>query len=415
MRDMTQSRYATMTESLLKSVGAQHNRTGKRGEVWVLPDGKKFTVQKANNGKEYRSDENTYALLCRLLKSVPTYAGAVPVKPKKKVRATAEDANRLRSFKPRGLPDPIPATEMTFEDSAGTTTVEDHVNVVETKPKNINTVETEPAPMSTSLIDNQPVAEPEPEKPHHEIVLMRTPEKANSAVFTYPPDVLGEASRILQEHGQFAYQTFLTEHRNAAVPVTAPTSKKPEKQVVQPSEIRVEAAKRQIACLRAANAAADNAIASAKAEIVKQEQIKLDNNASINKLTQFIDAYTLFMEEGDKIDSLLSSVDQFIVKQTERQAEKQSAKPHGSCPLRWAEIVAIIKPMIERESGASISEMHAAVLRVNANVSKESVSNALVHYMEKNPDHGFQRTGWAKAARWVANRNQQLRATAGAA
>ena len=149
------------------------------------------------------------------------------------------------------------------------------------------------------------------------------------ACYTYPPEVLQEASRIQSEQGTDAYNQFLNAHRNE-MEISVPKTKRTMQVETAPQpttmDARVKMASRHVAQLDALVASSRQRIESLKAEIAKEEELILEREANKQKLAQFVDAFKLIEDEYKLVDSLLTPLEQLELKQKEAAAPKSNGK-----------------------------------------------------------------------------------------
>lgn len=181
--------------------------------------------------------------------------------------------------------------------------------------------------------------------------------------FSYPPEILQEANRIMRERGTPAMNEFLSQHRDDAMEIQK-VKLKPEELPLS-IDTHVERARKQLIQLQAE-------ITAAKATVIHNEKLIADHELKMQSLVQFVSAYDLATEEAKKVEELLGKLP---VQPTSILATRPARAARGA--FGGEMLFSRTHDLLSREGGASTEELFQTVRKTLPEVTKQQVTTTV--------------------------------------
>lgn len=180
--------------------------------------------------------------------------------------------------------------------------------------------------------------------------------------FSYPPEVLAEANRIMNQSGQEACNQYLKQHREEVVEVLrVPVT---EEENMNSLETKVEQARHRIVTLQ-------QETTSAELRIKKDQELVTKHKLEIDQLSTFITAYDLAQNEAKIVEKLLGETPKVTTTLV-------------SVNINRGDLIERAKPLLAQQGGASTRQIYEHVRKTFPNATIQQVHSALQYEIARD-------------------------------
>lgn len=198
--------------------------------------------------------------------------------------------------------------------------------------------------------------------------------------FSYPPEILAEASRIQASQGHAAYNAFLKQHRDEATEVQKVRKDRgfrvtQETTLEATMEVRVTLARKHVSRLHAEIETTKKKIEQYHQNIAEAEQAITRHIDTIKHLQDFLGSYEILQIESKVVDEVTTPLEKIAIQDRKRA-------PRGT--LSYNAVLEEARHLLTAKTGASFSELFTLMGAKVPGLRHSQMHSAIQHLLKEN-------------------------------